>query len=78
MGKEKRDEILERLKLLEKKVENLERLVASLEKERATGEKKKEKLESRMIWENLPLTIIIIFLAILAANWFCKKVLGLD
>ncbi len=78
MGKDESEEILERLERLEKKVENLERLVASLEKERATGDRRKEKLERRMIWENLPLTIIIIFLAILAANWFWKKVLGLD
>ncbi len=59
----------DRLEKLEKRVERLEAALDLLREEQNQALRKKKEIERRSLLENLPLTALIVVLAVLAAQW---------
>lgn len=66
----------DRLEELEKKVARLEGVLKTLLGEKEKAQAKKKEIERRRLLENLPLTALIVALAVLAAQW-AWRLLGL-
>ncbi len=59
----------ERLEDLERKVARLEKALGLLQERQRSEQERKKEIERRRLLENLPLTALIVVLAVLAAQW---------
>ncbi len=66
----------DRLQELERRVSRLEAALDLLREEQEKAQAKKKDIQRRMLLENLPLTALIVALAVLAAQWVWR-LLGL-